>query len=234
MPKTISLTLSDDLSIYLDAMMHITNQPLETLLTSYIEHGIDTHLRLYTIGHSNSSLDEFIAILRMHNITTLVDIRSEPYSKYAPHFSKKDLQYTLEERGITYRYAGEYLGGRPTDKTVYQTGTVISDSTSSDDYLDLVDYTLVMKRDWYHKGLRRLLDIIQEIHTKGEHVVIMCSEGNPDECHRHHLITRSLIDPNVQSLPDTPPLAVYHILKEGALQFVNPTIFHKPEQKRLF
>jgi len=234
MPKTISLTLPDDLSAYLEAMMHITNQPLETLLMGYIQRGIDAHLRLYTIGHSNLSLEEFMAILQMHNITTLVDVRSEPYSKYAPHFSKKDLQYALEERGITYRYAGEYLGGRPSDKTVYQTGTIISENTSRDDYLDLVDYTLVMKRDWYHKGLHRLLDIIQETHPKGEHVVIMCSEGNPDDCHRHHLITRSLIDPNVQSLPDTPPLAIYHILKEGVLQFVNPTTFHKPEQKRLF
>lgn len=234
MPKTITLTLPDDFIAHMDAMIYITNQPLETLFTNWIQKEIDDHLRLYTIGHSNLSLDEFLNTLRMHNITTLVDVRSEPYSKYTPHFSKKDLQHALEERGITYRYAGEYLGGRPSDKSVYQTGTILSENTSRDAYLDLVDYTLVMKRDWYHKGLRRLLDIIHENHPKHEHVVIMCSEGNPDECHRHHLITRSLIDPSVQSLPNTPPLVIYHILKEGVLQFVNPTMFHKPEQKRLF
>jgi hypothetical protein len=234
MSKTISLTIPSDLLAYAEAMMHATNQPLEAVLAQWLQNGANAHLRLYTIGHSNLSFDEFVATLQLHRITTLVDVRSEPYSKYTPHFSKRELQNTIEARGIAYRYAGEYLGGRPSDKTVYQAGTVISENTSRDDFLDLVDYTLVMKRDWYHKGLRRLLDIVQEAHSKHEHVVIMCSEGNPDECHRHHLITRSLIDPSVQSLSDTPPLAIYHILKEGMLQFVNPSIFNKPEQQRLF
>ncbi|PJF29141.1 MAG: hypothetical protein CUN52_09885 [Phototrophicales bacterium] len=234
MNKPIVLSLPDDLTAYAEAMMHSTGKSLEDVINDWLRIGANRHLRLYTIGHSNLSFDDFLSRLGTHHITTVVDVRSEPYSKYTPHFSKRELQTALEAHGIIYRYAGEFLGGRPADKSVYQTGTVISENTSRDAYLDLVDYTLVMKRDWYHKGLQRLIDIIQEAHHQHEHVVIMCSEGDPEDCHRHHLITRSLIDPAVQSLPNTPVLAVYHILKDGHLQFVNPTVFKKPEQQRLF
>ncbi|HRF96265.1 MAG TPA: DUF488 domain-containing protein, partial [Aggregatilineales bacterium] len=135
MSKPISLTIPNDLLAYAEAIMHATNQPLETVLAQWLQNGANAHLRLYTIGHSNLSFDEFVATLQSHHITTLVDIRSEPYSKYTPHFSKRELQNTIEARGIAYRYAGEYLGGRPADKTVYQTGTVISENTSRDDFL---------------------------------------------------------------------------------------------------
>lgn len=234
MNKPIVFSLPDDLTAYAEAMMHTSHKSLEDVVIHWLRMGANLHLRLYTIGHSNLSFDDFLNRLRAHHITTVVDVRSEPYSKYTPHFSKREFQTALESHGITYRYAGEFLGGRPADKSVYQTGTVISENTSRDAYLDLVDYTLVMKRDWYHKGLQRLIDIIQEAHVQHEHVVILCSEGDPEDCHRHHLITRSLIDPSVQSLPDAPVLAVYHILKDGHLQFVNPSVFNKPEQQRLF
>ncbi|KAB2857470.1 MAG: DUF488 domain-containing protein, partial [Anaerolineae bacterium] len=54
-------------------------------------------LTLYTIGHSNHSLDDFLGLLKQHAITDLVDIRSAPQSRFSPHFNKKRLESTLPE-----------------------------------------------------------------------------------------------------------------------------------------
>ena len=69
-------------------------------------------LTLFTIGHSNLSAETFVAHLKRHNITTLVDVRSHPVSRRFPHFNKDALETSLPEAGIAYRFAGKYLGGR--------------------------------------------------------------------------------------------------------------------------
>ena len=43
-------------------------------------------MKLYTIGHSNHSLDKFISLLKKHKIAALVDSRTSPYSKYNRQF----------------------------------------------------------------------------------------------------------------------------------------------------
>ena len=87
-----------------------------------------------------------------------------------------------------------------------------------------------------NKGIHRLLDIVAETQAKGEHVAIMCSEGNPLDCHRHHLITRSLLDPAVKITAAN--LKVQHIVKEGMLEAVDASSFEAqnqiPRQPRLF
>jgi uncharacterized protein (DUF488 family) len=67
--------------------------------------------KLFTIGHSTRTLDEFIAILREFKIETLVDIRRFPGSRWLPHFNRQDLEQTLPAAGIEYIWL-EDLGGR--------------------------------------------------------------------------------------------------------------------------
>lgn len=50
-------------------------------------------LRLYTIGHSNVELDEFIGRLKQFNIEMLIDVGSKPYSRYVPHFNKEEIEH---------------------------------------------------------------------------------------------------------------------------------------------
>ncbi len=189
---------------------------------------------LYTIGHSNLSKEDFLAHLRQHNITVLVDVRSAPVSRFVPHFNKKALEAYLKENGIDYRYAGEYLGGRPKDESVYKNETVPDVDTKREQFLKLVDYEAIMKTEWYQKGIRRLLDIITETQNGG--VAIMCSEGNPLDCHRHHLIARSLLDPAVKIIDKN--LKVQHIIKDGNIEIVDASAFSAntptPHQPRLF
>lgn len=193
-------------------------------------------LTLYTIGHSNLSAAEFLAYLGQHNITVLVDVRSAPYSRYVPHFNKNSLQTFLEGSGIDYRYAGEFLGGQPKDETVYKNQEVPDENTKRPKFLKLVQYLDVMQRDWYKKGIHRLLDIVRETSAMGSGVAIMCSEGNPLECHRHHLIARSLLDPAVRITDKN--VNIFHIIKDGNMEAVDPSVFdaksEPPYQPRLF
>lgn len=63
-----------------------------------------------TIGHSNRSIEEFIALLKQNGITCLLDIRTVPKSRHNPQFGQDQLPRSLQEAGIEYRYfAG--LGG---------------------------------------------------------------------------------------------------------------------------
>jgi uncharacterized protein (DUF488 family) len=185
-----------------------------------------TSIILYTIGHSNIAAPDFLALLKQHGIRVLVDVRSAPYSKYVPHFNKRELEAFLKENGVDYRYAGEYLGGRPPDAEAYKGGEVPDEDTRREQFLKLVDYPTMMKREGYQKGLDRLLDIVRA--TDGG-VAIMCSEGDPHDCHRHHLITRSLLDPQVKVVDAA--VEVRHILKDGALEVVDPSEFEEPPQQ---
>ncbi len=159
------------------------------------------NLELYTIGHSNQTTDDLLRLLKENYIHVLVDVRSQPYSRFNPQFNRESLKYALAQATIDYVFAGEYLGGRPTDPTCYKTGAVPEGKA---DYLKLVDYSEVMKRDWYQRGIERLLQIAGERLT-----AIMCSEEDPMQCHRHHLITQTLLKQGV---------TVWHIRADGKVE----------------
>ena len=158
-------------------------------------------LELYTIGHSNQTMDDFLRLLKENYIRVLVDVRSQPYSRFNPQFNRDSLKFSLADAMIDYVFAGEYLGGRPTDPTCYKSGAVPEGKA---DYLKLVDYSEVMKRDWYQRGIDRLLQIAGERLT-----AIMCSEEDPMQCHRHHLITQTLLERGVP---------VWHIRANGEVE----------------
>lgn len=143
-------------------------------------------MKLYTIGHSNHNIEKFISLLDENGIALLVDVRSSPYSRYNPQFNKENLATVLPQHEIQYTYAGKYLGGRPSDPTCYKNKVL---SAGEADYLHLVDYPEVMKRKWFIRGVERLLELADE-----QTSVIMCSEENPAECHRHHLIAKFIMD----------------------------------------
>ena len=76
-------------------------------------------LPIYTIGHSHHEPDDFAALLRQYQISLLVDIRTTPYSRWAPQFNQPLLRQLLRKLGIRYSHAGETLGGGPPDPTIY-------------------------------------------------------------------------------------------------------------------
>lgn len=127
--------------------------------------------RLFSIGHSNHSLERFLDLVAQNDIQIVADVRSSPYSKYSPWFNKDDLNNALETRGVRYVFLGQELGGRPADEHLYD-----------DQGYALYDRFLEM--DYVQRGLARLMSLIEE----GHQVAVLCSEENPRECHRHRLI----------------------------------------------
>ena len=78
---------------------------------------------LFTIGHSNHGMAGLLALLVLHQIGVLIDVRSSPYSRFSPHFNRAALRTTLLGAGINYFWAGKELGGLapvPTDSQVFK------------------------------------------------------------------------------------------------------------------
>ena len=72
-----------------------------------------TNHPIFTIGHSNHSLEDFLALLSKHRVTAVADVRSAPWSRFNAHFNRNALSAALKARGIHYVYLGRELGGRP-------------------------------------------------------------------------------------------------------------------------
>jgi uncharacterized protein (DUF488 family) len=68
---------------------------------------------IFTIGHSNQTAEQFVALLRQHGVCLLADVRSAPASRFAPQFNRAALMRSLQDAGIDYRWFGQALGGKP-------------------------------------------------------------------------------------------------------------------------
>ncbi len=146
---------------------------------------------LYTVGHSNHTLEKFLALLSAHNIEVLIDTRSSPYSRYSPHFNREVLKAAAEADGLKYGFYGRELGGRPDDETYY-------------DDEGHVAYAKLARSFLFQEGLERLLTGSQKLRT-----AILCSEENPSICHRRLLVSRVLYEAGVP---------VLHIRGTGAVE----------------
>ena len=146
---------------------------------------------VYTIGHGNRKIDDFIALLKTYGIKYLVDVRSKPYSAYNPQFIRENLEAALEENNIVYVYMGDALGGRPSNPGCYTNGRV--------------DYNKVKEMTFYKNGIERL----KTAYAKDISLAIMCAESNPCSCHRSKLISATLTEVNI---------TVMHIDEKGKLK----------------
>lgn len=147
---------------------------------------------IYTIGHSNIPASKLIDLLKQHEIRVVVDVRSSPYSKFSTQFNRESIEQSLKLAGIDYKYAGEHLGGRPTDPSCYKNNQIPDGKA---DFLQLVDYPKMMTKDGFKKGIQRLLQISEQNQT-----AVMCSEADPAQCHRHHLIGKFLLQHGIDVL----------------------------------
>ena len=136
---------------------------------------------IYTIGYGSRSVDEFIEVLQEHEIAYLIDVRSAPYSRYKPEFSREPLEAELQRQGVRYVFMGDTLGGQPDDEECY-------------DVNGKVDYERVKKTGRYQFGIKRLQTAV----AQKQRVVLMCSEGKPENCHRSKLIGETLQRRNIQ------------------------------------
>lgn len=137
---------------------------------------------ILTIGYGDRSAEEFFGILNREGIQFLIDVRSNPVSRFNADFSAERLGEKLRLSGIRYVLMGDTLGGRPQDPSCYENGHVI--------------YSRVQEKTFFKGGIDRLLSASEQ----GIRVCLLCSELHPEHCHRSKLIGVSLADRGVPVL----------------------------------
>ena len=131
---------------------------------------------LFTIGHSNLEIVDFLAVLAAHGVRTLCDVRSRPASFRFPQFNREPLGAGLSSVGIHYEFLGETLGGRPADPRVYRED-------------GLVDYAARRRAPDFAEGIDRALAL-----SRTNVIALMCAEEDPLQCHRFLMICPALLD----------------------------------------
>ena len=141
--------------------------------------------------YKRQPLEVFVDLLKKHEIHVVADVRSQPRSKYTPHFDAPELKVTLPAQGIRYIFMGKEIGGRPEGREFY-------------DEEGRVRYDLLAGSARFLEGISRLERGI------GQHrLALKCGEEDPAGCHRRLLIGRVLAERGV---------AVCHIRGDGRLQ----------------
>src|SRR5207249_9527653 len=127
--------------------------------------------RIWTIGHSTRTIDDFISLLEENEIKLLADVRSLPGSKRYPQFNREALAVSLKARGIRYEHF-RALGGRR--KTNPDSRNTAWRNASFRGYADH------METERLQQGIERLLDVAAEAGP----TAIMCAEAVWWRCHR--------------------------------------------------
>jgi uncharacterized protein (DUF488 family) len=161
---------------------------------------------IYTAGHSTRPIEELLALLAEHGVTTLVDVRRYPGSRRYPQFSRDALAASLEAAGIGYVHEPGLGGRRPARADSPHTAWRVDAFRGYADYMETPEF---------QAALERLLH-----RAEGDTVVILCAEAVPWRCHRRlisdalvargndvlHILSRGRadpheLDPNARVLP---------------------------------
>jgi uncharacterized protein (DUF488 family) len=148
-------------------------------------------MRIWTIGHSTRTIDEFVSLLKANGIKLLADVRAFPGSKRYPQFNKDALAESLSAQGIRYEHLPQ-LGGKRKSKPDSR-----NTAWRNASFRAYADY---METDQFQKGIERLLDVAAqgaapkafgaEVRHDGWEAVtlcptaIMCAEAVWWRCHR--------------------------------------------------
>ncbi len=162
---------------------------------------------VFSIGHSNHDLAAFLGLLGPARIDVIADVRTSPFSRYATHFNREHLSRALRAGGLDYVFLGRELGGRP----------------EGDEFYDVeghVRYDRLSKSPLFGEGIQRLIE-----GSAKHRVAMLCSEGDPAQCHRHLLIARVL---------DQLGVGVTHILPDGRMAAYGTVAERTPTQFGLF
>jgi uncharacterized protein (DUF488 family) len=136
---------------------------------------------IYSIGHSNRTIDAFLELLIENEIEVLVDVRTFPMSRYNPQFNKSALENSLRHHGIEYLHLAA-LGGRR-GKSNKNSHNDAWEHASFRNYADFAE------TEPFREGLNELIEL-----AKGKRTAYMCSEAVWWRCHRRiitdYLLTR--------------------------------------------
>jgi uncharacterized protein (DUF488 family) len=123
-----------------------------------------------TIGHSTRTLDQFIALLKAHAVTLVVDVRTIPRSRHNPQFNEDSLPESLKKAGIGYIHMPGLGGLRHAKSDSLNTGWRNASFRGYADYMQTPEF---------QKQIEELIQL-----TKEHRIALMCAEAVPWRCHR--------------------------------------------------
>jgi uncharacterized protein (DUF488 family) len=123
-----------------------------------------------TIGHSTRPLDEFIALLKAHAVTLVVDVRTIPCSRHNPQFNEDSLPDSLKKAGIGYIYVPGLGGLRHAKRDSVNAGWRNASFRGYADYMQTPEF---------RKQIEELIELAKE-----HRIALMCAEAVPWRCHR--------------------------------------------------
>lgn len=126
--------------------------------------------RIWTVGHSTRSADEFNEILLQHEIRALVDVRSFPGSRRYPQFNKPQLSAAVAHIGVSYLHLPQLGGRRRPSPTSRNTAWKNSSFRAYADHMETKEF---------QQGIVDLLEVSHEKRT-----AVMCAEALWWRCHR--------------------------------------------------
>lgn len=129
--------------------------------------------QIFTIGHSNRTLAEFLELLGGAGVNLLVDVRSVPKSRHNPHFNADALEAALRDAAIGYRRMPELGGLRSHRKDQGASANLFWDNEIFRNYADYAATS----------PFKAALNRLREIASFGI-CAIMCAEADWRNCHR--------------------------------------------------
>lgn len=137
-------------------------------------------MKIYTIGFTKKSLEEFITLLKKNGVQKVVDIRLNPSSQLSGFAIKKDLEYTLKREGIDYEHVLELAPDEP----------LLEKYRKDKNWAEYEKaFSKLMER-------RKAKDVLKRLLNDGKTICLLCSEEKADKCHRR-LVAELLKDENV-------------------------------------
>ena len=130
----------------------------------------NSHISIFTIGHSTHPASEFIEALKVHEIKRIVDVRTIPKSRHNPQFNREELEESLVAEGIGYLHMPGLGGLRHARKDSRNTAWRNASFRGFADYMQTGEFAT---------NIEKLIEIAQQ-----ETVAIMCAEAVPWRCHR--------------------------------------------------
>lgn len=136
---------------------------------------IEKTLRIFTVGHSNLSYEQFASLLKEYEIGLVADIRRYPSSRKFPHFNRPIFRELLAAENIDYLWLESLGGHRQTEKDANSVNIGIK----SIGFRNYADY---MGTDEFQLAVRDLLSAAAKSRT-----AVMCAEKLYWKCHRRLL-----------------------------------------------